>query len=147
MVDIGRVRELYIASDVFNTFDTDNLKELNYMKWKNYIDISNLFVWFENTKDGQEILSKINIIPEDFKESFLSLFNYSSCYRDWNTKDNIYNVGVVFHKELRRITVSFEKKITVEDLKLFLEMANHLEALLLKDGKEIIDEEAIKTLE
>ncbi|MEJ8591612.1 hypothetical protein JSO54_10250 [Riemerella anatipestifer] len=146
MVNTEKIRELYIASDKFDTFDKSHLKDLDYIKWKNYINTSDLFVWFENTKDGQEVLSKMDTIPDDFKESFLSLFNYTSCYQDWNTKKNIYNVGVVFHKELKRITISFEKKVTISDLKLFLDMAKHLNALLLKDGMEIIDEKVIEKL-
>ena len=120
---------------------------MDYKEWKEYIDNLPEFIWFEDTKDGQEILSKIDTIPDDFKESFVSLFNYTSCYRDLDIKKNRYNIGVVFHKELKRITVSFEKKVTIEDLKVFLEMAKHLDALLLKDGVEIIGEKVIEDLE
>jgi hypothetical protein len=147
MINIKSVRELYIASDIFDTFDKSSLKDLDYIKWKDYINASDLFVWFENTKDGQEILSKIDTIPDDFKESFLSLFNYTRCYTNYNIKKNVYNISVAFYEELKRITVSFEKKVTIEDLKVFLEMAKHLDALLLKDGTEIIDEKVIEELE
>ncbi len=147
MINIKNIRELYIASDRFDTFKKSHLKNLDYKEWKEYIDNLPEFIWFEDTKDGQEILSKIDTIPDDFKESFVSLFNYTSCYRDLDIKKNRYNIGVVFHKELKRITVSFEKKVTIEDLKVFLEMAKHLDALLLKDGVEIIGEKVIEDLE
>ncbi|MGP6558187.1 hypothetical protein ACT4R9_03760 [Ornithobacterium rhinotracheale] len=147
ILNIGEVRELYIASDKFGIFDKNNLKDLDYNKWRDYVNASDLFTWFENTEDGQEILSKIDTIPDDFKESFLSLFDYTSCYRDWNDSKSIYNIGVIFHKELKRITISFEKKVTISDLKLFLEMANYLDALLLVDGTKIIDEKVIAELQ
>ena len=147
MVKIEKIRDLYIASNIFDTFDKSSLKNLDYIKWKDYVNASDLFVWFENTKDGQEILSKIDTIPDDFKESFISLFNYTRCYTDYNSKKDVYNISVVFYEELKRITVSFEKKVTVDDLKLCLEMANYLDALLLKDGKQIIDKKVIEELE
>lgn len=107
---MNNIRELYIASDKFDLFNEVNLKELNYNKWKEYIDNSSEYIWFEDTNDGKDILSKIDIIPDDFKESFLSLFNYSNCYKDWDNKKKKYNIGFIFHKKLKRITISFEKK-------------------------------------
>lgn len=53
----------------------------------------------------------------------------------------------MFHRELKYIVVSFEKKVEIKDLRLFLDMANYLDAYLLKDGTEIIDEKVIDSLE
>jgi hypothetical protein len=43
--------------------------------------------------------------------------------------------------------VSFEKKVTIKNLKICLSMANYLDALLLYNGKTIIDEKVIESLE
>ena len=51
---------------------------------------------------------------------------------------NVINVFSLF---------SFEKKITHKELKSFLDMANYLDALLLIDGKTVIDQQFIEELE
>ena len=43
--------------------------------------------------------------------------------------------------------ISFEVKITHKELKSFLDMANYLDALLLIDGKTVIDQQFIEELE
>jgi hypothetical protein len=147
MINLKSIRELYIANAPVNFLDESNLRTLDYKKWKEYVSDSDFFVWFEDTKDGKSILKKIDTIPDDFKDSILALFNQTSCYADFNLKKNNYNIGIIFYDELRRIVISFERKVTINDLKIFLDMANYLDAYLLNNGTEIIDEKVIESLE
>ncbi|MDR2223877.1 MAG: hypothetical protein LBE34_14250 [Flavobacteriaceae bacterium] len=147
MVNIEKVRELYIASDKFDTFNKSSLKKLSYEKWEKYIDNHNQFVWYDDTKEAKEALQNIEKIPKDFQQSFLNSFGKTRCYKDYDIKKNIYNISIAFYEELKRVTICFENKPKIAELKLFLEMANYLGALLLIDGTEIIDDNVIKALE
>ena len=131
---------------IFGTFRFADYK-LDKNKWEHYININTDFVWYEDTEKGKNILKNIDSIPNDFRDSFLSLFNHTSCFYNYNNKKNCYNVGLIFHKELKRITIYFERKIEKLDLELLFSMANYLEALLLIDGKTVIDQQFIEELE
>lgn len=39
-MDIKNIRELYIASDIFDSFDKSSLQDLDYIKWRDYISAS-----------------------------------------------------------------------------------------------------------
>ena len=147
MKEVEKLRELYIAKNCFNSIESKRLKELDKNKWEHYININTDFVWYEDTEKGKNILKNIDSIPNDFRDSFLSLFNHTSCFYNYNNKKNCYNVGLIFHKELKRITTYFERKIEKLDLELLFSMANYLDALLLIDGKTVIDQQFIEELE
>ena len=147
MKEVEKLRELYIVKNCFNSIESKRLKELDKNKWEHYININTDFVWYEDTEKGKNILKNIDSIPNDFRDSFLSLFNHTSCFYNYNNKKNCYNVGLIFHKELKRITIYFERKIEKLDLELLFSMANYLDALLLIDGKTVIDQQFIEELE
>ena len=147
MKEVEKLRELYIAKNCFNFIECKRLKELDKNKWEHYININTDFVWYEDTEKGKNILKNIDSIPNDFRDSFLSLFNHTSCFYNYNNKKNCYNVGLIFHKELKRITIYFERKIEKLDLELLFSMANYLDALLLIDEKTVIDQQFIEELE
>ena len=53
----------------------------------------------------------------------------------------------IFEREENTQTIAFSLKITHKELKSFLDMANYLDALLLIDGKTVIDQQFIEELE
>ena len=53
----------------------------------------------------------------------------------------------IFEREENTQTIAFLQKITHKELKSFLDMANYLDALLLIDGKTVIDQQFIEELE
>ena len=53
----------------------------------------------------------------------------------------------IFEREENTQTIAFSAKITHKELKSFLNMANYLDALLLIDGKTVIDQQFIEELE
>jgi hypothetical protein len=146
-MDLKKTRDLDIAKEKFN-LSSEIINCIDYDKWVEHIDNNNdVFTWFEQTKDGKKIIEKLDTIPDDFKNSFLSLLNKVRCFTAYNFKKNIYEISVGYSKASEKISISFERPPSLEDLKIFLEMAKHLDALLLKDGKEIIDEKVIEELE
>ena len=147
MKEVEKLRELYIAKEK-NDFSIKNTNRVDYQKWVEFVEKNKeTYMWFEDTQKGENILKNIDSIPNDFRDSFLSLFNHTSCFYNYNNKKNCYNVGLIFHKELKRITIYFERKIEKLDLELLFSMANYLDALLLIDEKTVIDQQFIEELE
>ena len=147
MKEVGKLRELYIVKEK-NDFSEKNTNRVDYQKWVEFVEKNKeTYMWFEDTQKGENILKNIDSIPNDFRDSFLSLFNHTSCFYNYNNKKNCYNVGLIFHKKLKRITIYFERKIEKLDLELLFSMANYLDALLLIDEKTVIDQQFIEELE
>ena len=146
-MNLNKVRELYISKGLIELSNESLREQLDYDRWKRYIDTSSEYIWFEDTRDGVEIKSKISTIPIEFRNAFVSMFNYHSCCAEWNSQKKRYDIDINFHEKLKYITISFEKKVTVSDLKSFLNMANYLDAFLLYRGKKIIDDKLIDELE
>lgn len=86
-------------------------------------------------------------VPEWAKEKALRSLNKTNSYAEFNKKKGYYEIRVCFNEELNVISTSFQKKITIKHLKILLEMANYLDALLLNNGTQIIDEKVIEDLE
>jgi hypothetical protein len=114
---------------------------LNYDKWVTFIDNNaDYFIWNENTEEGKKSLQNIDNVPQDFKERVLSTLSKGICFSEFNGEKRLYDISVTFYEDLNWITIQFARTPKLEDLKIFVEMAKHLDALLLKDGTEIIDE-------
>ena len=145
MKEVEKLRELYIAKNCFNSIESKRLKELDKNKWEHYININTNFVWYEDTEKGKNILKNIDSIPNDFRDSFVSLLKKVRCFYNYRNTEYDYSIG--FSEQSDKVMISFEKKITHKELKSFLDMANYLEALLLIDGKTVIDQQFIEELE
>jgi hypothetical protein len=120
---------------------------LDNEKWVQFVENhSDYFTWNEDTEDGKKTLENIDEISEEFKERVLASLNKGGCFAEFDEHRNLYNISVGINKEYNWITIQFARTPKMEDLKIFVEMAKHLDALLLKDGKEIIDEKMIENL-
>lgn len=145
-MNLKKVRDLDIAKNPFGL--SSEIKEaLDYQRWTKFIDSHlDYFIWRENTSEGIKTLANIDKVPESFREGVLVGLNKIVAYAEYNQKKGYYDLNVGYLKEYKRIVISFERSPTIEDLKRFLSMANNLDALLLKDGKQIIDEKMIESL-
>lgn len=116
-------------------------------KWIQFIDNhSNYFVWNEDTEEGKKTLENINEISADFKERVLESLNKTSCYAEFDHKNKRYDLFVGLYSSLNYIKIQFARTPKLEDLRIFVDMANYLDALLLVNGTKIIDEKMIDTL-
>ena len=121
---------------------------LEYDRWIEFVNIHHeQFIWNEDTKDGIETLDNIDKVPESFKERVLGSLNKVRCYKEYDEKKQHYNINCAFSSENNWVSIGFERTPKIEDLKIFVDMAKHLDALLLKDGTEIIDEKVIEELD
>lgn len=137
---IFKTRDLYIAKHKIN-FVEDINDELDYLKWVEYIEsYPDYFIWYEKTEKGEQTLANIDKVPEKFKERVLNGLNKKGCYAEYNDDKKGYNIYVGYFPEYNRIRIGFEREITINDLRRFLDMANYIDALLLNNGTEIIDE-------
>lgn len=146
MFTIGKLTYLNIDKKSFG-FVTDNRDSIDYQKWVKYIDENQeIFVWYEDTEDGKNILKNIKNIPEKFQKHALALLNKVRCFAKFNSKKNYYDISVGCSEESRRVTITFERRPQIEEIRLFLNMAKHLDAMLLYRGKINIDEKIIEEL-
>ena len=131
-----------LLKDVFT-----KTEPLDNDKWVQFVENhSDYFIWNEDTEDGKKTLENINKISEDFKERVLESLNKTSCYAEFDYKNQRYNLFVGFYNSLNYIKIQFSRTPKSEDLRIFVEMAKYLDAFLLKDGKTIIDEKMIESL-
>ena len=67
MFTIGKLTYLNIDKKSFSSV-ADTKGSIDYQKWVNYIDENQgIFVWYEDTEDGKNILKNIKNIPEEFQ--------------------------------------------------------------------------------
>ncbi|MCX2682126.1 hypothetical protein OOZ15_19425 [Galbibacter sp. EGI 63066] len=136
-----------IAKEPYDLGGDKSNSKIEYLKWVEFIDNHpEEFIWKENTKNGKELLANIDKVPDSFKERVLASLNKGACYREFDKKKGYYNINVGFNPVSRSVNIGFERVPKPEDLKNFLEMANYLDAMLLRNGTEIIDESYLESL-
>ena len=118
-------------------------KPLNQTDWVSYIDDSFDFVWKEETAEGQKILSKIETVPENFRESVMASLNKVSAYAFLDANGEKYKLNLSYNETYNLISVSFSSSPNREELQIVFNLAQSLNALLLNNGTEIIDQETI----
>lgn len=137
--------ELSIAKEKYEYSDRVTVR-LDYNKWVEFVEKNrNYFIWYEDTPDGIQLKENLDKVPEWAREGIMNSHK-GKALAEFNTKKGWYEIVVAFYKETGVIKITFMKKVTKDHLKKLLEMAKHLDALLLKDGTEIIDEKAIESL-
>lgn len=142
----NRHTHFYIARNIMDSVFTKN-QPMEYEKWVDFVNRHHeQFIWNENTKDGIESLANIDKVPEGFKERVLGSLNKVRCFKEFDEKKGYYNINCSFNSTDNWVSIGFERTPKLEDLIIFVTMAKHLDALLLKDGKEIIDEKMIESL-
>jgi hypothetical protein len=121
--------------------------KLSYEKWVEYIDAhQDYYTWEDDTPDWIHLIENINKVPEWAREGILNSHKVR-VLAEYNKKKGWHEIDLAFHRDLGIITTTFQKSITQEHLKRLLDLANYLDAYLLNNGNEIIDEKVIKRLE
>lgn len=143
---LRKIKDPWIAKEKFDYIGNVKQKLLPE-KWAEFIDKnSDYYTWLENTDEGRETLSNIDKIPLDFREGILKGHNKCKAYAEFNAKKKYHEVIVAFNPDLGVIGTTFQKPVTKVHLKRLLDMANYLDAYLLNNGNEIIDEKFIESL-
>jgi len=141
---LNKISELEIAKRPFDISKVCS-EGLNYTDWVSFIERCG-FVWKEDTEDGRKALEDIDAIPESFRGRVLQSLNKRTACYDFDENKNQYRVLMTFRSEFNYIGINIEGKLSIEDLNIFLDMANYLNALLLIGGKEVIDKKVIDSL-
>ena len=145
-MELKRIIDPSIAKEQYEqTYHITN--KLSYEKWVEYIETyKDYYVWYEDTSDGIHLKNNINKVPENFREGILLKLNKQQALAEYSEKKGYYCVIIDFHRDYGKISTTFQKKITKKHLYRLLEMANYLDALLLNNGTEVIDEKTIESL-
>ena len=135
-----------IAKGLLNDVFTKT-EPLDYDKWVRFVDShSTFFIWNENTESGKMTLQNIDEISENFKERVLASLNKGGCFAEYDSIKENYNISVSINKVNNWITIQFARTPRLEDLRIFVDMANYLDAYLVVDGTKIIDEKVLENL-
>ena len=138
---------LTIAKKPFNLVGEKKSDYINYSKWIKFIENhQEYFVWYEETKNGIETSKNINLVPEWAKERVLNSLNKRNVYVTNKLMKNPNDLVITYSDSDKRVHISLDKNLNKNSGKILLKMANHLDALLLKDGDEVIDEKIIQQL-
>ena len=109
----------------------------------------------ERLKEIDDTLKKYypkHFAEREFFEDLMSFYRYKATEGWKRTREIAKNFkAVYFYKDFFEldnvISTKFERKIEKLDLELLFSMANYLDALLLIDGKTVIDQQFIEELE
>jgi len=142
---LNKIRELEIAKLPFD-ISQKCFESLNYKDWVSYIEMHG-FIWKEDTEAGKKTLESLDAIPNSFRDRVLLSLNKRTACFDLDEEKNQYRILFTFRSEFNYVGINIEGKLSVKDIKMFASMATHLDALLLKDGMDIIDEKVIEGLE
>lgn len=139
-----KIKDLNIAKTTFDNI-SKLAQKLDYYLWIDFIEEKkDHFIWVEDTEEGKRTLSQVSKLPESLRTEYLKGFNKRKAYAEFNTKKGYYEVIIQFNEKLGVVSSTFQTKIKKHHLELLLEMANHLDALLLVDGTKVINEETLK---
>ena len=140
------VKDPWIAKETFN-FVFEITKKLNYDLWVEFVTNNNhYFEWKEDTESGVELLKNVGLFSDEFRQSILGGLNKTQACAEFNIHKGYYEVIFTFNKQFGIISTTFQKKIKPHQLRMLLDMANYLDAYLLNNGTEIIDEKYIEKL-
>lgn len=144
--ELSMVKDPSIAKEKFTYSDQVKIR-LDYEKWKEYVDThQDYYTWYENTQDGIFKRANLDKVPEFFRDGELKRLNKAQAFAEFNQKKGWHEIVVDFHQDTGVIKTTFMKKITKAHLRRLLDMANYLDAYLLNNGNEIIDEQFIESL-
>ena len=143
---LNKISEPTIAKERYDN-STKITAKLSYPKWVEFIEKnSDYFIWLEDTEKGKQTLANLDKVPESFREGVLKGHNKSRAFAEFNSQKGYYEMYVDFVEKYGLITTTFMKSITLKHLSILLDMANYLDAYLLNNGTEIIDEKVLNTM-
>ena len=138
---------LTIAKKPYKLIGNEIIDEIDYLSWVNFIEShKEYFIWYEETKDGINSLQNIDKVPDWAKERVLYSLNKKRVYSTNKLVKNPTDLVISYSESDRRVSISLEENLNKNIAKIILSMAKHLDALLLKNGTEIIDEKLIESL-
>ncbi len=91
-------------------------------------------------------MENINLIPEGFKKAVIEGHKKKQVCAEFNDRKGYHEVIIKFNEELGVLGTTFQKPITKFHLKWLIEMAEHLDAFVLNNGRVIIDESFVKKM-
>ncbi len=142
-----KISDPTIAKDKYS--NRRNLtKRVSYEKWVEFIEShQDYFTWLEDTQEGKQTLANLHQVPESFRNGILRSHNKNRAFAEFNEKKGYYEIYVDFIERFGTISTTFQKPVNKNHLRILFEMANYLDAYLLNNGTEIIDEGFLDSLD
>ena len=144
---ITRYDIVAIAKKPYKLVGEESIDEIDYQSWIDFIESNrDLFTWYEETNEGKDTLNNIDKVPDWAKDRVLYTLNKKRVHATDKIMKSPTDLVIAYSESDKRVSISLEKNLNKNVGKIILEMAKHLDALLLKDGTEIIDEKMIESL-
>ncbi|MCX2682129.1 hypothetical protein OOZ15_19440 [Galbibacter sp. EGI 63066] len=138
---------LTISRDLYKINPREIKNKISRDNWVDSIEKEyNYFIWFENTEKGEKTLNEIEAIPESFRDKTLKGLNKLKACAEYNEKKKYYELIVLFVEDFGLISITNMRSIDFRQLQSLLNLAKHLDAYLLNNGTEIIDESYLESL-
>lgn len=140
MMIITRNDILSIAKKRYDLAGSGPSDDVSYEKWVEFIESHpQFFTWYEDTEEGKAAVKNIERVPEWAKQRVLYSLNRKKVHCTKELVETPTDLVITFSNSVNRIEISLEKNATEKIVQLLLLMATSLDALLLKNGKEVID--------
>ena len=129
--------ELIIAKEKFT--DTNLItNKIWYDDWKKYIDQNkNYYSWLEETSKGKNILNNIKKVPDWAREGVIKQLNKGQALAEYNIK-GWHDMVIDFNIDNGFVRITLMKRLNKKILSKLHDMANALDAILIKDRKKVI---------
>src|SRR5690606_15037574 len=137
---LENIKDPSIAQQKYDNYE-DIREKVPHDNWAQFINENlDYYTWLEGTDEGKIRLKNLNSIPESFKNKILNLHDKKRALAEYNSEQGYYEVIIDYIDKYGKISTTFQKPITKKHLQRLLDMANYLDAYLLNNGKDIIDE-------
>jgi len=135
-----KIKDPWIAKEKFDY--TLKVKErLSYEKWVEYVDThKDYFLWYEETEHGIDLLNNLHKVSHESKLKHLKTLNKMIAYAQFNVKKRSFEFLLSFNVDYGVISSTFNKKISNQHIVRLIDLAKFLDAYVLNNGKQIIDE-------
>jgi hypothetical protein len=135
-----KIKDPWIAKEKFK-YISDVKEKLSHEKWVEYIDAhKDYYLWFEETELGIDLSNKLRTEPEVSRLDFSKELNKTIAKAEYNEKKGNFDVILTFSHEYGTIGSTFNKKISNQHIVRLIDLAKFLDAYVLNNGKQIIDE-------
>ena len=101
---------------------------------------NDLFVWLEDTEKGKKTLSNLDKFRESFRAGIIKGHHKIQACCDFDLKKGWHKLLLDYIELYGTISITGMPKINKYHLKILLDIANSLGALLLNNGTEVINE-------
>lgn len=127
-----------LSREKFSTVNKIKSK-LSYERFVSSISLMNDYlIWLEDTPEGKGVLEQLHGASDPFRAKLQKKYERRNAVANKLTKPNAYNLRIAFIERYGHVNVEFENSISRKEVEKVLDLAEHLDAMFLINGKKEI---------